>query len=408
MNPGPAQESIARRIVLMSGFAMFIIFGIRLSFAVFFAEFVSVEGWSNEASAGIYSASMLVFAFGSTPAGILLDRYGPRVVFTSGVLLLALGLFLSSQVNTVEELIITYGVIGGAGLAIIGLGPIAANVSAWFPPAARGRAIGIAFAGTGLGSLTFVPLATWLIDQLGWRNSYIVLGLICLLILAPLLVIVMRKPPTVAQKRDFAGDTRALFSDYRFWLIMLAGLTAIGPLRSLSVHQIAYIESTGIQRQTAANYVGLEGFLTAGTFIMWGWVSDRFGREIAFTLGAICLAGAVGILFLLPIMGSSWILIFYALLLALGEGTRSSQTTALASDVFQNSGLGLVNGMVGAMFGLGAAFAPWIVGRFRDSTGSYTIGFMIVLVLVAISVLAFWGVAFFNRRTKKRETYEHS
>jgi nitrate/nitrite transporter NarK len=402
MTHNNTQENIARRIVLMSGFAMFIIFGIRLSFAVFFAEFVAVEGWSNEASAGIFSASMLVFAFGSTPAGILLDRYGPRIVFTSGVLLISLGLFLSSRVNTVEELIITYGVIGGAGLAIIGLGPIAANISAWFPPAARGRAIGVAFAGTGLGSLTFVPLTTWLIAQLGWRNAYVVLSLICLLILAPLLIMIMRRPPDTLQKRNLAGDSKTLFRNPLFWLLMLVSLTALGPLRSLTVHQIAYIESTGIERQTAAAYIGFAGFLTAGTFIMWGWVSDRFGRGLAFTLGALCLGAAVGILFLLPVVGSSRLLILYAILLALGEGTRSSQTTALASDIFQNSGLGLVNGIVGAMFGLGAAFGPWIVGRFRDSTGSYTIGFFIILVMTAISMFAFIGIILLNRHTKRK------
>jgi MFS family permease len=387
---------------MISAFAMFIIFGIRLSFAVFFAEFVTAEGWSNEASASIYSASMLVFAFGSTPAGILLDRYGPRVVFTGGVLLLALGLFLSSRVNTVQELIITYGIMGGSGLAVIGLGLIAANISAWFPPAARGRAIGIAFAGTGLGSLTFVPLCTWLIAQLGWRNAYIVLGLICLLILAPMLILIMRRPPGTIQKRDFAGDSKTLIRNPLFWLLMLVSLTAIGPLRALSVHQIAYIESVGIDRQTVANYIGLAGFLTAGTFVMWGWVSDRFGRSIAFTLGALCLGGAVGILFLLPLVGSSHLLILYVILLALGEGTRSSQATALASDVFQNSGLGLVNGMVGAMFGLGAAFAPWLVGRFVDLTGSYATGFFIVLILISISVMAFVGIILLNRRARKK------
>jgi len=385
-------ERMARRIVLVSGFATFIIFGIRLSFAVFFAEFVAVEGWSNEAAAGIFSMSMLVFAFGSTPAGILLDRFGPRLVFTGGVLLLAAGLFLSSLANTVTQLIITYGLVGGSGLAIIGLGPVAANIAAWVPPSGRGRAIGTAFAGTGLGSLLFVPLCVWLIEWLGWRGAYVVLGLICLLVLAPLLILVLRKPPKAklgAQSIRLSDNWRLLSRNPLFWILMLVSLNALGPLRSLTVHQVAYIESLGISRQIAATYVGLAGFLTAATFIGWGLISDRYGRAVAFIVGAICLMGAVGILLLLKGTPQVWLLIFYAVLLALGEGTRSSQTTAIASDIFQDNGLGLVNGMTGAMFGLGAAFGPWVVGRLRDSTGSYVPGLMVVLVMILLSIMGF-------------------
>lgn len=390
-------DQLARRIVLLSGIATFIIFGIRLSFAVFFAEFVVAEGWSNEAAAGIFSISMLVFAFGSTPAGILLDKFGPRIVFTTGVLLLALGLFLSSFANSVGQLAITYGLVGGSGLAIIGLGPVAANVAAWVTPQARGRAIGIAFAGTGLGSLIFVPMCTILIAQLGWRNAYIVLSLICLLILAPVLAWGMRKPPKQKVTADMPdgviASLRELVKHPLFWALVVVSLTALGPLRSLTVHQVAYIEQTGIERQVAANYVGLAGFLTAGTFIMWGFVSDRFGRAWAFNLGALSLAGAVGILLILRTNPIVYLLIPYAILYALGEGTRSSQTTALASDMFHRYGLGLVNGIVGAMFGFGAAFGPWIIGRLRDQTGNYVSGLTIVLIMIAISVVGFLYIA---------------
>lgn len=399
----PQQEDIAWRIVLVSGFMALIIFGIRLSFSVFFAEFVVAEGWSNEAAAGIFSVSMLVFAFGSTPAGILLDRYGPRVIFTCGVVLLAVGLFLSSRVNTVGQLIVTYGIIGGSGLAIVGLGPVAANIAAWVPPSARGRAIGVAFAGTGLGSLIFVPMSTWLIDTIGWRSAYVVLAAICLFILAPVLIMVLRKPPGIEIRRDIADDSRALFRSPVFWLLMLVSLMALGPLRALTVHQVAYIQSNGIDRSVAATYVGLAGFLTIGAFIMWGWVSDRFGRALAFTLGALSLAGAVGVLLVLPDAGDSRILIAYAMFYALGEGTRSSQTTALASDVFQASGLGLVNGLVGAMFGLGAAFGPWIVGRLRDTTGDYTLGFITVLIMISISIAGFVGIVWLQSASRKAQ-----
>lgn len=399
------QDTLAWRMVLVMGVLAFITFGIRLSFSVFFAEFVANEGWSNEEAAGIFSISMVVFAIGSTPAGILLDRYGPRVVFTTGVLILAGGLYLSSQAQSVFELAIFYGLVAGAGVAVVGLGPVAANIAAWVPPARRGRAIGVAFAGTGLGSLIFVPMSSWLIAQFGWRTSYLLLSGVCLFFLAPLLALTLRRPPNTNLPRDTDDEQHAvqhlslreswqsLRRNPLFWLLMVVSLTAMGPLRSLTVHQIAYIESVGIERQIAANYVGLAGFLTAGTFIMWGFVSDRWGRAVAFTSGALCLLGAVGLLFTLRLAPLPVLLIPYAALYALSEGTRSSQTTALASDIFQKNGLGLVNGTVGAMFGLGAAFGPWIVGRLRDQTGSYVSGLGVVIVMVIISMVAFIGVA---------------
>ena len=160
---------------------------------------------------------------------------------------------------------------------------------------------------------------------------------------------------------------------------MLVGLTALGPVRSLTVHQIAYMESVGVGRSVAANIVGLAGLLTSGSFIALGWVSDRFGRAAAFTIGCAGLLGAVAILLLLPAAASVAVLVLYALCFALGEGTRSSQSTALASDVFQSQGLGLINGLMGGMFGLGAALGPWLVGRLRDESGSYDGGLLVIV-----------------------------
>ena len=401
----PIDERTAWRIVAVSAIAVFIIFGIRLSFSVFFAEFVLQEGWSNEASATIFSLNMLVFAITAPLAGLCLDRYGPRLVFGVGSLLLAVGLLMSSRAQSLDDLMIAYGVIGGVGLGIIGLGPVAANISAWIPPARRGRAIGIAFAGTGLGSLIFVPLANFLIEQLAWRNAYLVLSLICFLALAPLMVFGLKSPPSLQpgnkQKSRSATDWKTLIANPIFWALMLVSLMALGPLRSLTVHQVAYMESVGIERQASANIVGIAGFLTAGTFIGWGWVSDRFGRVVAFTLGAFSLMGAVAVLFTLRDSQMVGFLLLYAILYALGEGSRSSQTTALASDVFQQQGLGLINGLVGGMFGLGAAFGPWLVGRIKDETGQYDNGLAVVIIMIIISIVAFAFIALSNRQKSK-------
>lgn len=397
-----SSNQIALRIVIVSAISLFIIFGIRLSFSVFFAEFVLQEGWSNEASATIFSLNMLVFAVTAPLAGLSLDRFGPRIVFGIGALSLAVGLLMSSRATSLDDLMFAYGVLGGIGLGITGLGPVAAIISGWIPSASRGRAIGIAFAGTGFGSLIFVPLANFLIEQLAWRNAYLVLSLVCFFILAPLMIFGMKRPPSYHHnqhpKSKKQNSKSQLLRNPIFWALMLVSLMALGPLRSLTVHQIAYMESVGVDRQLASNIIGLAGFLTAGTFIGWGWISDRYGRVVAFTLGAISLIGAVIMLLIIRDSQMLLFLVMYALFYALGEGTRSSQTTALASDVFQNQGLGLINGLVGGMFGLGAAFGPWAVGRIRDETGQYDGGLAVIVIMIIISIIGFMYIALSNRK----------
>ncbi len=387
----------APRIVFVCALSIFIIFGIRFSFSVFHAEFVLVEGWSNEASAAIFSLSMLSVAVSAPLAGVAIDRYGPRPVFGCGVCLMAAGLALSSRANSLTDLLLAYGVIDGCGVGITGLGPVASVVAGWTTPARRGRAIGIAFAGTGLGSLVFVPLTNQLMALFGWRGAFLVLALICIFVVLPLMTLGLRKPPAptrLTKQTPAVGFAwRKLLRRPSFWALILVGLTAMGPVRSLTVHQITYMESAGVERTVAANVVGLAGLLTSLCFITMGWVSDRFGRMAAFALGACGLLGAVGLLFALPAVGGSLILLAYALFFALGEGTRSSQTTALASDVFHGQGLGFINGLMGGMFGLGAAFGPWLVGRLRDQSGSYDGGLLVVVMMVMVSAAAFWFVA---------------
>ncbi|MDE2634718.1 MAG: MFS transporter [Chloroflexota bacterium] len=392
----------AARIVLVCFLSVFIIFGIRLSFSVFFAEFVLAEGWSNEASAAIFSLNMLVFAATAPLAGIALDHWGPRPVFCLGVLLMAAGLWLSSRATSLSDLLLSYGLIEGIGLGITGLGPVASVIAGWTSPAQRGRALGIAFAGTGMGSLLFVPLANRLIDSFGWRDAYLALALICLVILLPLMVIGLRRPPPSllpeSQLTLARLNWRGLIRNPVFWALMIAALMTMGPVRSLTVHQIAYMESVGFERSTAATVVGLGGLLTSGFFIVLGWVSDRFGRATAYAIGAAGLFGAVAMLVLIRMVDMPSLLLLYALFFAMGEGARSSQTTALASDVFQRQGLGLINGLVGGLGGLGAALGPWLVGRLRDESGSYDGGLLVVVVMVAVSVAAFGYIA---RRTGK-------
>jgi MFS family permease len=395
-------------IVAVCSLTLLVAFGVRLSFTVFFVELIEAFGWPRGSTSLVFSTSMIVFTIFSTPSGMALDRWGARWVFGMGAAVLAIGLFLSSQINSLTQLTLVYGVIAGLGITILGLGPQASLVARWFRRR-RGLAIGITFAGTGMGTLLLTPGSEYLVSQIGWRGAYIALGGLVLAII-PFIVLFLRLNPAAMNMLP-DGDTKLphtitgqlshsqtaegwrmseIVKTPAFWLVIVAGLGSVGPLRMLTVHQLAVIADAGFERLFGATIIGLSGAVTAVSFILFGSLSDRFGRRGAYALGSICLLTAFLILANLSRLPSSNWLMLYALFLGLGEGSRASLITAIASDLFPGQALGAVNGAVGSAFGLGAAVFPWLAGTLFDRSGSYLLPFSIAAAAVLLSTISLW------------------
>jgi MFS family permease len=335
-----------------------------------------------------------------------LDRWGARRVFGIGAGLLGVGLLLSSRVQNLSQLTITYGIIVGLAITILGLGPQASIISRWFIRR-RGIAIGLTFSGTGLGALLLIPATAFLVAGIGWRSTYVVLAGLALALI-PLIVTFLRlSPARVGLYPDgqqapgpFTQNTidspaidwtmADVVRSPAFWFVIIASLGAIGPLRMLTVHQIAAIEDAGVDRLFAAMIIGVTGAATALAFIFWGGLSDRIGRRLAYFLGSICLLAAIAILGSLQGKEPTLWLFAYALMLGLGEGSRSSLVTAVASDLFPGNALGAVNGAVGSAFGAGAALFPWLAGSIYDQSGTYNIAFQLAAVSILVSTGALW------------------
>lgn len=401
-------------IVAVCAVTLLVAFGIRLSFTVFFVAFLDEFGWSRASTAFIFSLSMVVFTLLSTPAGMALDRWGTRRVFGVGAVLIAVGLLLSSQIHSFNQLILSYGLVTGAGITILGLGPQASVIARWFRHY-RGVAIGLAFAGTGFGTLLLTPGTEFLIGRVGWRGAYVALACLAFLVVLPIVLFLRlstdklglypdgEKPShfyqgVTAVPRKTNWTMRQVISTPAFWLVILAALGAIGPLRMLTVHQMAAMADAEVNRFTAATIIGFSGLMTAVAFILWGALSDRIGRYKTYTLGSLCLLGAMAILAgLRPHSSAVW-LAGYALLLGLGEGSRSSLVTAVASDLFPGSALGAVNGAVGSAFGAGAAIFPWAAGALYDISGSYQTAFQLAGAAILLSLAALWAAPKIHQR----------
>lgn len=414
-------------VVAVSFVLISLIFGVRLSFGIFFdfltratPDAPSLFAWSRADAAGVFSVTMLVFALFSAPSGWLLDRAGSRLTFALGLLVMASGLVMTSRMQNLAQFYLYYGVWTGIGVTIVGLSIYAAAISLWFSrQGRRGLAIGLAYSGTGIGILFLAPLLERYIVTFGWRSAYLFLAGLIFFVALPLTLLFIRdnpyqlglrpqgepadspgpaspqltrRPPLTAEAWTFG---RALRTPV-FYLVLLCGALSLFTVRMVSVHQVAHFVDHGISRLTAATVFGSAGILTAISFILFGSLSDRIGRYSAFYIGAVAQVIALTLLIFLRQNAPLPFLYIYAAFWGVGEGSRSGMITTIASDAFPGPAIGVIVGTLGSFFGVGAAIGSWLAGWVFDVTGSYGPAFATAL---AASLLATLAVYLISRMT---------
>ena len=168
-------------------------YGARFSFSVIFPSLLEEFKWPRDLTATMFSVHIFIYGIMAPITGYLVDRTGPRKTMILGTLLLALGLALSRWANELWHFWITFGLISGVGLCMIGAVPFTTVLRNWFERK-RGLAFSLLFLGSG-GAFGCYPVIAWLIDTTGWRNTYLIEGLVVGGILIPLVVFVVRYHP---------------------------------------------------------------------------------------------------------------------------------------------------------------------------------------------------------------------
>jgi sugar phosphate permease len=166
-------------IVIVASFCIFVVmYGTRFVFGIFFKPMLTEFGWTRALISGALSLSMVVQGLLAIVMGGLNDRLGPRIVLTLCGFLLGLGCLLMSQISTLWQIYLFYGLIIGVGMSGV-LVPLLSTIARWFIKK-RNIMTGIALTGIGLGSLIAPPVAHWLISVYDWRVSYSILGCLVL------------------------------------------------------------------------------------------------------------------------------------------------------------------------------------------------------------------------------------
>jgi MFS family permease len=371
--------------------------GLHGTFGVFFVAMLDTFGWSRAATAGAISLA-IIFEGACLPwAGALIDRIGGRKTLMLGGLVLALGLAFSSTISSIWEFYFWIGMVCAVGIALIGMVPHVAILSREFPQR-RGTALGIAWAGGGVGIVLLVPVTQLMIDHWSWPMAYIGLAAITLLLVIPPVQFFMpsaRSPvaaavaatQTLAQEHRSADWTvkRAL-TNSAFWLLFIARTLASMGNQIIVTHQIAHAVDVGYAKVFAASIFGLMGVVSIGGRIMFGYLADVMPREMVFTW--VQIISAVGTLALLVMHDNSmpWLLYIYAVCYGLGQGSRALVLSAISADIFHGKHFGAIFGFFTFSIGLGGAIGAWLGGFLFDVTGSYAVPFWASLACLLVSV----------------------
>jgi MFS family permease len=181
---------------------LMIMYGALYSFGVFLKPIVAEFGWTRAVTAGAYSLYFLLSGLWSILAGRLSDRFEPRLIVTCCGLLVCLCYLLLSQITDVWQIYLLYGVLLSLGVATSFVA-IYSTVARWFTTS-RGLASGIVSAGIGVGVVVMPPLANLLINSYSWHTSFMVIGLIALIIPA-VAQFLKREPGSLRNEMDEIG-----------------------------------------------------------------------------------------------------------------------------------------------------------------------------------------------------------
>src|SRR3978361_2158633 len=175
----------------------------RTAFSLFFPPIIDEFGWERGVTAGAFSFGFVVSAAVSPLIGRLMDRFGPRAVMELGVALMGGGLLLAPLTTQPWHLYLTIGVLVGGGSICLGYSGQSLFLPNWFVRR-RGLAMGIAFAGVGIGSIIMLPWVQTMIEQTGWRTACTAMGILILVVMAPINLLLRKRPEQMGLEPD--GD----------------------------------------------------------------------------------------------------------------------------------------------------------------------------------------------------------
>ncbi len=385
-----------RWVIAIAGVFLQIVLGAVYAWSVFRIPLSKQFGWSISEVTLTFTISIFVLGFAAFFGGLWMNRKGPRVVALTAATLYGLGVFLTSfSANNLWWLYFSYGFIGGLGLGLGYIVPVAVLVK-WFPDR-RGLITGIAVGGFGAGALITAPVATRLIQSVGVLPTFAYLG-VAYFVIAIIAALFMQNPPegfvpegwtpSAKQTSQRAGQDVVLSEALKAWqwwaLWFILFLNTTAGIAVISQEAPIFQELTGVSALAAGGMVGIASLGNGVGRVFWAWLSDLITRRVTF---ASMFIAQVLLFWFLPkiTVPSVMTTVTFVILMCYGGGFGTMP--AFTADYFGPKNVGPIYGLMLTAWSFASVFGPLYIARMRETAGNYATALHVIAGVMAISIL---------------------
>ncbi|MDR1673078.1 MAG: MFS transporter [Bacteroidales bacterium] len=389
---GKSAKSSSRAYIMLTAFlSLFAIVGIALYGLPFYYDFMTAEyEWSRATvTSGNAIGKLLVAPLFGFIAGWLIDRYGPRKLMISGSLMAGTALIGLSYFDSLPLFYLFY-VFNALGYVCAGPLPCQVLISRWFDKN-RGKAMGIAYLGIGMGGALVPLLSNRFEKEYGWHFALAALGVLIILISLPMAYFI--KEPSSATKdskiiKDTPVSVKEILKSPYFYLLGFGSMCAIGTVGGVNQHLKLYLRDMNFTQADAAHIMSLVLLFSLAGRVLMGWLADLIRRKYVMIIIYLMVASAIPLLMLPDFPGKIYL---FAAIFGIGLGGDYMIIPLIAGDLFGIKALGRTMGIILVADGIAESVFPMLVGAMHDTFKNYTVAFAVLIgvALAGVVIVSF-------------------
>jgi MFS family permease len=370
---------------------LFCIVGVALWGLPFYYDFMVQQfGWTRaQVTSGNALSKLVVGPIFGFLAGWVVDRFGPRRMMMLGILMAGIALVGLGWASSLGMFYFFY-FFNALGYVCGGPLPNQVLLTRCFDRS-RGKAMGFAYLGIGIGGATVPWISHALVQHFGWQAALRILGLGIVAVSFPLAFFLKEPPRARAVSRSVASASpMAAFKQVSFYLLILGSMCSIAAVSGTQQNLKLFLslDRQFTQRDAAAVLSMVLAFSIAGRLLI-GWLADRFSKKYVMLLTYLLVAAGIPLLFLGTTQAALYV---SAAIFGIGLGGDYMIIPLVTAEIFGVEVLGRLLGVLLAAGAISDSVAPWLIGRLRDATGSYSVSCIVLVSLALLGGLAVLGL----------------